>query len=233
MAKHWNPEQTLLADGGKKAGVKLAILGTGVVGSNLGTKLVELGHDVRMGSRTPKKAAEWASSHGPRASGGSFADAASFGEVVFNCTAGSGSLEALRMAGSNNLNGKILIDVSNPLDFSKGVPPSLTVPNTDSLGEQIQREFPSAKVVKALNMVSHDLHTNPGLVKGEHDLPVCGNDAAAKARVIEILRQWFGWKSMTDLGDMTQSRGLEMYLPLWVRIAMANKFAPFNIKIVK
>ena len=127
----------------------------------------------------------------------------------------------------------MLVDVSNPLDFSKGMPPTLTVSNTDSLGEQIQREFPSAKVVKALNMVGHDLHVNPGLLKGEHDLFICGNDDVAKGKVTEILTRWFGWKSVIDLGGISASRGMEMYLPLWVTIAMRNNFAPLNIKIVK
>jgi predicted dinucleotide-binding enzyme len=213
--------------------MKIAILGTGDVGSNLATKIVDLGHEVRMGSRTPAKAKDWAKSYGSNASGGSFADAASFGEIVFNCTSGAGSLEALKLAGAENLGGKILIDVSNPLDFSKGMPPTLTVSNTDSLGEQIQREFPSARVVKALNMVGHDLHVNPGLVKGEHDLFICGNDDVAKGKVTEILTHWFGWKSVIDLGGISASRGMEMYLPLWVTIAMRNNFAPFNIRIVK
>src|ERR1700734_2499365 len=123
--------------------MKVAILGTGDVGTNLATKIVDLGHEVRMGSRSQEKAEKWAKSHGPNASAGTFADAASFGEIVFNCTSGAGTLEALRLAGSENLKGKVLIDVSNPLDFSRGMPPTLTVSNTDSLGEQIQREFPS------------------------------------------------------------------------------------------
>ena len=213
--------------------MKIAILGTGDVGSNLGAKLIELGHEVRMGSRSSEKAMKWANSHSSKASGGLFSDAASFGEIVFNCTAGAGTLEALKMAGNGNLGGKILIDVSNPLDFSRGMPPTLTVSNADSLGEQIQREFPSAKVVKALNMVGHDLHANPRLLKGEHDLFICGNDEAAKARATEILMGWFGWKNVIDLGDITASRGMEMFLPLWLRIAMNNNFVPFNFKLVQ
>jgi predicted dinucleotide-binding enzyme len=195
--------------------------------------MVELGHDVRMGSRTADKAKAWAKDLGRNASGGSFADAAAFGEVVFNCTSGSASLEALNLARAENLNGKVLIDVSNPLDFSRGMPPSLTVCNTDSLGEQIQRAFPSAKVVKALNMVGHDLHVNPGLVKGEHDLFICGDDDAAKAKTTEILTRWFGWKSVIDLGGISACRGMEMYVPFWLTVAMRNNFTPFNIKVVR
>jgi predicted dinucleotide-binding enzyme len=213
--------------------MRVAVLGTGDVGSNLATKMVELGHQVRMGSRTQEKARSWAASNGRNASGGTFAEAAAFGEVVFNCTLGAASLQALKSAGTENLKGKVIIDVSNPLDFSKGMPPTLTVSNTDSVGEQIQREFPSAKVVKALNMVGHDLHVNPGLVRGEHDLFICGNDDAAKGKATEILRDWFGWKSVIDLGGISASRGMEMYLPLWVTIAMRDNFGPFNIKVVK
>ena len=170
--------------------MRIGILGTGDVGARLGTKLVSLGHDVKMGSRIAPnaKAAEWAKANGPRASSGTFADAAKFGEAVFNCTAGSVSLEALKMAGAENLSGKVLVDVANPLDFSKGMPPTLTVCNTDSLGEQIQRAFADAKVVKALNTMSNEVMVNPQLVPGEHDTFLCGNDPQAKAKVVEILR---------------------------------------------
>jgi predicted dinucleotide-binding enzyme len=214
--------------------VRIAILGTGTVGGRLGTKLVSLGHEVKMGSRTAQnpKAAEWAKVNGPKASAGTFADAAKFGEVVFNCTAGSVSLEALKLAGASNLGEKVLIDVANPLDFSRGMPPTLTVCNTDSLGEQIQRAFPGAKVVKALNTVGNEVMVNPGLVKGEHDTFVCGNDLQAKAKVVEILRS-FGWKSPIDLGDITGARGLEMLLPVWVRLLGTLQTRNFNFKVVR
>jgi len=214
--------------------MRIGILGTGDVGSRLGTKLVSLGNEVRMGSRTASnpKASRWAKANGLRASAGTFADAAKFGEVVFNCTAGLVSLEALRLAGGENLGGKVLVDVANPLDFSKGMPPTLTVCNTDSLGEQIQRAFPDAKVVKALNTMGNEVMVNPGLVPGEHDTFVCGNDPKAKAKVVEILLA-FGWKSPIDLGDMTAARGLEMMLPIWVRLLGTLKTRSFNFKIAK
>jgi 8-hydroxy-5-deazaflavin:NADPH oxidoreductase len=214
--------------------VRVGVLGTGDVGRRLASKLVALGHEVKMGSRTAKnaKAVEWTKANGPKASAGTFADAAKFGEVVFNCTAGSVSLEALKLAGGKNLSGKVLVDVANPLDFSKGMPPTLTVCNTDSLGEQIQRAFPDAKVVKALNTMGNELMVNPGLVPGEHDTFVCGNDAQAKAKVVEILRA-FGWKSPIDLGDITASRGLEMVLPVWVRLMVTLKTRNFNFKIAR
>ncbi|HVR61991.1 MAG TPA: NAD(P)-binding domain-containing protein, partial [Polyangia bacterium] len=185
--------------------MKLGILGSGIVGSTLGKKFVEVGHEVKMGARVAnnEKAVAWAKSAGDRASQGTFADAAAFGEIVLNCTAGTGSVAAVQAAGPKNLAGKILIDVANPLDFSKGMPPSLTVCNTDSLGEQIQRACPDAKVVKALNTLSATVMVNPGLVPGEHDLFICGNDAGAKGRVTELLRESFGWKSVLDVGDIT------------------------------
>lgn len=214
--------------------MRIGILGTGDVGNRLATKLTSLGHEVKMGSRTANnpKAAEWAKANGPKASAGTFADAAKFGELVFNCTSGAISLEALKMAGAANLGGKVLVDVSNPLDFSKGMPPTLTVCNTDSVGEQIQRAFPSAKVVKTLNTVSNTLMVNPKTVPGQHDIFVCGNDAKAKSTVVGILKS-FGWQDPIDLGDITGSRGVEMILPLWVRLMMTYQNPAFNFKIAR
>lgn len=215
--------------------MKIAILGTGMVGSTIATKLVKLGHEVKMGSRTPDnaKAAEWVKAAGGKASQGTYAEAAAFGELAFNCTAGTGSLAALEAAGKKNLAGKILIDVSNPLDFSKGMPPSLSVCNTDSLGEQIQRALPDTKVVKALNTVNCNVMVDATLIKGEHDVFMCGNDAAAKGRVSELLKGSFGWKNVIDLGDLTAARGQEMYVAFWVRLWGAAGTANFNIHVVK
>jgi len=206
-----------------------------MVGNAIGSKLVELGHEVRMGSRTAnnEKARQWVEANGPRASQGTFAEAAAFGEIIFNCTAGMGSLEALASAGNENLRGKILIDIANPLDFSKGMPPRLSVCNTDSLGEQIQRAFPDAKVVKVLNTVNCNVMVNPSLVPGEHDLFLCGNDTDAKAKVEDILRNWFRWKSIVDLGDITNARATEMLLPIWVRLFMLFQTPNFNFRIVR
>jgi hypothetical protein len=194
-----------------------------------------LGHEVKMGSRTPnnEKAAEWVKANGSKASQGTFADAAAFGEIVFNCTAGTASIEALKQAGERNLQSKILIDISNPLDFSRGMPPTLTICNTDSVGEQIQRAFPNVKVVKTLNTVNCNVMVNPILVPGDHDVFMSGNDAAAKSKVREVLTQWFGWKSVIDLGDISTARGTEMYLPLWVRLYALFQKPNFNIKVVK
>src|ERR687885_2784507 len=155
--------------------MRIGVLGTGMVGQTIATKLVELGHEVTMGARQAgnEKGVEWAAGAGESAREGSFADAAAHGELVFNCTAGTASLEALRAAGEEELRGKVLVDVANPLDFSKGMPPTLTVCNDDSLGEQIQRAFPDARVVKALNTVNAFVMVAP--VEGT-TLFVCGDD---------------------------------------------------------
>ncbi|MBI2429238.1 MAG: NAD(P)-binding domain-containing protein [Ignavibacteriales bacterium] len=213
------------------------VLGTGMVGDAIGTKLVQLGHKVKMGSRTAnnEKANAWVKKNGAHASAGTFEDAAQFGEIIFNCTSGTGSLDALRSAGSKNLSEKILIDISNPLDFSKGMPPSLTVSNTDSLGEQIQRAFPDVRVVKTLNTLSNPLMVNPSLVNGgDHTVFLSGNDAEAKAKVLSLLVS-FGWKSgnVIDLGDITTARGTEQILPLWVRLFGMFQTPMFQMKIVK
>jgi predicted dinucleotide-binding enzyme len=215
--------------------MKIGILGTGIVGKTIGTKLVQLGHNVKMGSRTAnnEKASEWVKTSGANASQGTFAEAAAFGELLFNCTSGMVSLEALKIAGASNMNGKILIDISNPLDFSKGMPPTLSVCNSDSLGEQIQRAYPRVKVVKTLNTLNCNIMVNPSLVPGSHDIFVSGNDAGAKAKVIDILKSWFGWKTVIDLGDITTARGTEMLLPIWIRLMGAFQTPNFNFKIVR
>jgi len=215
---------------------KIAVLGTGNVGETIGSKLIELGHNVAMGSRTlnNQKAMAFVTKHKGKASAGTFADAAAYGKIIFNCTKGLGSIDALKMAGENNLKNKIIIDIANPLDFSRGMPPSLTISNTNSLGEEIQKTFPESKVVKALNTMWCGLMVNPGqLNKGDHTTFICGNDATAKAEVKEILVS-FGWSenNIIDLGDITSARATEMYLAMWVRVMGAINTGTFNIKIV-
>ncbi len=226
--------------------MKIAVLGTGVVGQNLAEKLVTLGHEVTMGTRDVKKAlatsepdmfgraafGEWHKSH-TNINVATFADAASFGELVINATNGMGALSALKLAGQENLRNKILLDVSNPLDFSKGMPPSLIVSNTDSLAEQIQRLLPETKVVKSLNTINAYIMTNPSLVPGDHTIFLGGNDDAAKLQVRGLLIT-FGWKdeNIFDLGDISTSRGTEMILPIWVRILSKLQNPFFNFKVV-
>lgn len=215
---------------------KITVLGTGTVGETIGSKLIELGHEVMMGSRTAdnEKAKAFVAKNSSKAGSGTFSDAAAFGAIIFNCTSGGGSIDALKLAGEANLNGKLLIDLSNPLDFSNGMPPSLSIVNTNSLGEEIQKTFPNVKVVKTFNTMWCGLMVNPGLVNGgDHNIFIAGNDEGAKTKTKDILKS-FGWieKNIIDLGDITKARGLEMYLPLWLSIYGATKNGAFNIKIV-
>ncbi len=216
--------------------MRIGVLGTGAVGHALGGKLVELGHEVMMGSRevNNEKAVAWAEEAGDQGQQGNFADAAAFGEVVVNATAGVASLDALKAAGADNLSGKVLIDVANPLDYSQGMPPTLSVCNTDSLAEQIQREYPEVKVVKALNTINAGLMVAPQSIEESHTVFVCGNDDEAKAQVRDLLVS-FGWppEDVLDLGDITAARGTEMYLPLWLRLAGATESWMVNVKVVR
>ena len=216
--------------------MRIGVLGTGIVGQTIAGKLIGLGHEVMMGSRSAanEQAREWVAAAGSAASQGTFAETAAFGELLFNCTAGSGSLAALQSARSEDLKDKVLIDVANPLDFSHGMPPSLLVVNTDSLGEQIQRAFPDARVVKALNTINCLLMVDPARVPGEHDVFLAGDDDAAKQVVRELL-QSFGWPAerVIDLGDITAARATEMYLPLWLRLMGTLQSGDFNIKVVR
>jgi predicted dinucleotide-binding enzyme len=206
-----------------------------MVGQTIGSKLVHLGHEVMMCARgvDNPKAVVWAKEEGGQhALFGNFADAAAFGEILFNCTLGGASVAALHMAGEANLKGKILIDTSNPLEYSTPTW-SMTVCNNDSLGEQIQREFPEARVVKTLNTINCDVMVNPRRLQETTDVFVSGNDESAKEEVIKILRDWFGWKSIIDLGDITTSRGVEMYVVLWRNLRLVVRSRQFNIKVVR
>ena len=199
--------------------MRIGVLGTGMVGRAISGKLAELGHDVRVGSRTAGDGAVV------------FADAAAHGEVVFNCTNGAASLDALTAAGADNLAGKPLADVTNALDFSGGGP-ALFVDTTESLAERIQAAFPDANVVKALNTMNCNVMVDPASVPGDHVVFVCGNDDAAKAQTRELLGE-FGWPEprIVDLGDLTAARGTEMYVMLWVRLMQAVGNPNFNISL--
>ena len=217
--------------------MKIGVLGTGMVGETIGSKLVTLGHQVMMGSRKTgnEKAVTWAKSAGTKASQGDFSDAATFGEIIFNCTNGVNAVVALKQAGSGNLKGKIIVDISNQLDFSKGMPPTLSVCNDNSLGEEIQKAFPESHVVKTLNTLAAPIMVSPSIVNGgNHHIFVSGNDVSSKSKVKEIL-QSFGWKSdhIIDLGDITTARGTEQLLPIWVRIMSVFNSPMFQFQIVK
>jgi predicted dinucleotide-binding enzyme len=226
--------------------MKIAVLGTGMVGQSLAGRLAELGHDVTVGTRdvdatmarTEPDAmgnppySVWAQSH-PEVRLAAFAGAATGAELVVNATNGYASIPALTAAGRENLAGKVLLDIANPLDFSKGFPPTLFVKDTDSLGEQIQREFAELRVVKALNTMNAHLMVNPRqLADADHTAFVAGDDADAKKTVIDLLTS-FGHTDVIDLGDITNARGAEMLLPIWVRLMGAVNTPYFNFKIVR
>ncbi len=226
--------------------MKIGILGSGIVAKTIAGKLDSLGHAVTLGTRDVKATLArnepdmaggpslrlWLESH-PRVTLATHAEAAAHGELVINALSGQGALAGLRGAASA-LAGKILVDISNPLDFSKGMPPSLSIANTDSLGETIQRELPDTKVVKTLNTVNAFLMVDPQqLDGGNHSMLVCGNDAGAKTEVTRMLKEWFGWKDVVDLGDITNARGTEMWVALWVRLYGALQTPMFGMKIVR
>ncbi len=212
--------------------MRIGVLGTGVVGQTMGAALIVRGHDVMMGARSAdnEKALAFRDRTGGRA--GTFAEAAAFGEIVIHATRGASAIPVLESAGAANLGGKVLIDVSNPLDFSAGYPPSLSISNTDSLGETIQRAFPDALVVKTLNTVNANVMVEPALVPGRHTVFVSGNDKGAKGRVMDLLRS-FGWQSILDLGDITTARGPEQMLPLWERLYAVLGTGEFNFALMK
>ncbi len=228
---------------------KIAIIGTGTVGQTFASKLVTLGYDVMMGTRnvSEKLAStakdgygnppfnEWYAQN-KNIKLGTFAEAAAFGEIVLNASQGANSINALKLAEAKNLNGKIIMDVANPLDFSKGMPPCLVpeLSNTNSLGEEIQKTFPDAKVVKTLNTMWCGLMVNPTMIGGgNHTSFICGNDADAKTKVKSLMNE-FGWKNenILDLGDISSARGTEAVLPVWLRIWGATQNGAFNFKIV-
>ncbi len=226
--------------------MRFGILGTGVVGKTIAARLDGMGHEVMVGTRDPEETmsrsepdrygnppfSAWQQEH-PDVRLDTFAEAAAHGELVVNATAGITSIEALEMAGEDNLNAKVLIDVSNPLDFSRGMPPTLWVSNTDSLGERIQRRFPEAKVVKTLHTMNAYVMVDPTQLAGaDHTVFVSGDDAEAKAEVGELLRS-FGWTDIIDLGDITTARGTEMVMPIWLRLFGALQKPLFNFKIVR
>lgn len=200
----------------------VGILGTGDVGRALGRGFATLGHEVKMGSREAKneKALAWANEVGAKASVGTFADAASFGEVVVLATVGVANESALRMAGLDKLRGKIVVDATNPLDFSAGMPPKLAVSGNDSAGERVQRLLSEAHVVKAFNTVGNAFMFRPDFPGGPPDMFIAGNDDDAKAKVSAILGD-FGW-GVIDTGGIESSRYLEAMCLVWVVSALKS-----------
>jgi predicted dinucleotide-binding enzyme len=225
--------------------MKIAVLGTGMVGQAVAARLLELGHDVVVGTREPEATrrrtdpdgmgnppvSAWLEAH-PAAALATFADAAAGADLVVNATSGAGAVPALELAGADNLAGKVLLDISNPLDFSAGFPPTLFVKDTDSLGEQIQRAFPQTRVVKTLNTLNAGLMVDPKSLGAESSVFVSGDDAVAKATVTELLES-FGHTDVIDLGDITTARGTEMMMPVWLRLMQVLGTGSFNFKIVR
>lgn len=205
-----------------------------MVGIAIASKLIELGHEVMMGSRTRENeaATSWANENSDNASNGTFTDATEHADMIFNCTKGEFTLAVLNSVGPEALAGKVLVDVANPLDFSKGMPPTLFVCNDDSLGEQIQRALPNTKVVKTFNTMNCEIMVNPSKVPGKHDVFVSGNDDDAKKQVIELLNS-IGWEAPIDLGDITTCRGTEQMLPVWIRLWGSLGHANFNFSIAR
>jgi hypothetical protein len=213
--------------------MKIGILGAGRVGQTIAAKLAQLDQQVLLGTHSLQKIKEW-SAQNPAVKTGSLSQAATHGEILFNAIRGDGALEALQAAGPANLNGKVLIDLTNPLDFSHGMPPSLSVCNTDSLGEQIQRLLPQVKVVKTLNTMNAGLMVDPqALAGGDHTLFLSGNDPAAKEQVGRLLGEWFGWRDILDLGDISTARGTEALLLIWTEMIMKFGNPKYQFKIVR
>jgi predicted dinucleotide-binding enzyme len=227
--------------------MKIGILGTGIVSQTLAAKLSAGGQAVMIGTRDV--AATMARSepdamgnppfrvwrdHHPHIAVGSLPVAAGHGDLVINALAGAATIEGLRRAGADHFAGKILLDLSNPLDFSHGFPPSLFVSSTDSLGERVQRELPAARVVKTLHTVNASVMVEPRrLAGGDHTMFVCGNDPSAKGEVTRMLVEWFGWSDVIDLGDITNARATEALLLLWTRTYASIKSPMFSFKVVR
>lgn len=225
--------------------MNIGILGTGVVGRTLAVKLHNVGHNIMIGTRNVAATMErtesgsagpfsaWLNDY-PSIALGTFEQTSAYGEVIINATKGTDAIDAVGIGGQAHLDGKILIDLSNPLDYSNGFPPSLFVCNTDSLAEQIQRALPRARVVKTLNIVNCTVMVDPGMIAdGNHQMFVCGDDPDARAEVAGYLKEWFGWKEVIDIGDLAAARAMEMMLPIWLRLYKALGTTAIGWNIVR
>jgi predicted dinucleotide-binding enzyme len=196
--------------------MKIGILGSGPVGQALGTAFADLGYDVMMGSRDPnqEKVRNWLNKTGKNVMSGNFQDTAEFGEIIVLSTLWEGTENAIKLANPENLAGKILMDATNPLDFTKGPVPVLSPSGNDSGGEQVQRWLPDSKVVKCFNIVGNSHMYKPDFPGGKPDMFICGNDEEAKKSVLDILEK-FGWQGC-ELGGIEISRYLEPLAMVWV-----------------
>jgi hypothetical protein len=223
--------------------MKIGIIGSGVVAQTLGSKLIGLGHDLILGTRDPNKLdekkmlgatlREWKSQTDGRAKIATFKEAATHGELLINATSGVVSLEALKLAAADQVGTKVLLDVANELDHSKGMPPAALASQERCLAEKLQAAFPDLKVVKSLNTIGAPVMVDPKAVGGgDHTVFVSGNDPDAKATVVALLKS-FGWTDVLDLGDLSSARGPEMYMALWIRLWGATKTGQLNIKVIR
>jgi predicted dinucleotide-binding enzyme len=226
--------------------MKITVLGTGMVGQAICSKLAQLGHEVYMGTRDPKETKkrtepnqmtgisfhDWYQQN-KKVKLVKFHDFPNDSEIIVNALNGESTMEALKEIGSDLLYSKVILDISNGLDFSKGMPPTLTVCNDDSLGEQIQNAFPESHVVKSLNTINCDIMVDPSRIPGNHVVFTCGNNMEAKSKVVDLLNE-FGWKdnNIIDLGDISNARGTEMLIPLWMRVWGSIGSPHFNFNIV-
>ena len=211
---------------------RVGILGSGVVGQELGRGFAKHGYEVMLGTRDPKKLEEWKRETRGQVSVGSFAEAAAFGEFVILATSGAATEDALELADAKNFVGKLVLDATNPLDFSHGMPPGLFLGTTDSLGEKVQRKLPEAKVVKCFNTVGNAKFVEPKFREGTPQMLICGDDAGAKQQADAIVRE-LGWPGTMDVGGIDAARWLEALVPLWVRAAQAMNTYEHAFKIVR
>lgn len=217
---------------GVPAKEKVGILGSGDVGKQLGRGFAKHGYDVMVGSRDPAKLESWKKETSGRVSTGTFAEAAAHGAIIIVATSGVGTESALDLADVKNFSGKLVLDASNPLDFSHGFPPGLLLGTTDSLGERVQRKLPNAKVVKCFNTVSNVRMIDPKFKEGTPPMMICGNDADAKKATEAILRD-LGWPGAFDAGGIESARWLEALVPLWARASEVMNTYEHAFRIVR
>ena len=211
--------EELTLGGRRLAPTRVGVLGTGEVGRRLAEGFRSRGHDVMVGSRVPDKPelVEWLSGPGTGIAAGTFAEAAAYGELVVLAVLGDAAETAIADAGRANFAGKVVIDATNPLDFSAGFPPKLSITGEDSLGERVQRALPDAKVVKAFNTISNAYFVDPSFSEGRPTMLIAGDDEDAKRTVGDLLAD-FGWPDPIDIGGIEGSRELEAICIAWVKI---------------
>lgn len=212
--------------------MKIGIIGSGMVGQQLGLGFIKLGHSVMIGTRDQSKLSDWKKEAGNSAKTGSFDEAAKYGEIIVLATFWAGTENAISLAGKDNFKNKIVIDVTNPLDFSKGTPPRMDASYGNSGGERVQKWLPESKVVKAFNIINAYVMHSPKREEGDPDLLIAGNDDEAKKEVTDIAKKW-GWKSIIDMGDISNAYWLEALTMIWVNYAFKTNQWSHAFKLLK